>query len=362
MKKIATITFHNAINIGAVLQTYALQKTIRSMGHETEVIDYRNSHLQAAYSPFYLKHKTPIWIAKTVLVAPIRFIRNQRFVKFNRKFVKVSERIITDADFAKVNDTYDAFFVGSDQVWNPYLAGKVDGKYFLDFVTDSRKKKSYAASFGLAELPKEFEAEYKKYLSDFSDVSVREQSAVQIVRKLNASLNPVHVLDPVFLLNATEWNEMAISPSKKLGQYLLIFCVSDLTDDIVEYSTKFAKKNGLEPIYLARRPQRITGVKVVINFAPQEFLGYIQNAQHIVTDSFHAMSFSIMFNKEFSLKVTKQKGLKNNRPLELLERLDIHNRTLDDNIDAIDWKSVGEKLDIEKKKSFNFLKDSIEKL
>jgi hypothetical protein len=362
MKKIATITFHNAINVGAVLQAYALQKALHALGVQSEIIDYRNEHIQRAYSPFYLQHKTVSWFVKTMLVAPIRFVRNRRFKKFVNEHLQLSTPVKSDADFAALNATYDAFFTGSDQVWNPYHAGKVDGRYFLDFVTDSRKKKSYAASFGLTELPKEYAAEYSRLLGSFSTMLVREQSAVKMVKGLSPSKNPAVVLDPVFLLDKNDWNALAVSSPKLYGKYVLVFCVNGLTDDMVAYSLQVAKRQNAQVIYLARRPQRIPGVKVVTSFAPKEFLGYIQNAAYVVTDSFHATSFSILYHKEFSLKVASQHGHKNNRSLELLALLGIGNRVLNEPQDAIQWSQVDVQLAKQKQISLKYLRESVEEL
>ena len=359
MKKIATITYHNATNIGAVLQTYALQQAIKQLGADTKVINYTNEYIRRAYRPFFLQRRSITWIIKTLFVAPLRIMRNYRFRKFISDYIETTTAVRTDADFARLNDRYDMFFVGSDQVWNPKLTGGIDGRYFLDFVVDSRKKKSYAASFGFTELPDAYEEKFKKYFSTFSDVSTREPSGVKVVRSLNEKLNPVAVLDPVLLLPSEHWRKLAINPSPKYGKYLLVFCVNGITDATIRESRRIAELRGLKVVCLARRPQRIKGVKVVTNFAPREFLGYVKNAQYVVTDSFHATAFSIIFRKTFSVQGTIRHGEKNNRSLELMDKLGIKKRVLGKEFGDIDWDVVGERLDIERDDSFGFLEECI---
>lgn len=358
MKKIATLTFHNAINVGAVLQAYALQKTIEELGAESELIDYRNRYIENKYSILYTPSNNPISIIKTVLMIPVRIARANRFRKFIQENINTSRRIRSDSDFVQMNDEYDAFFVGSDQVWNPYHTGDVDGRFFLDFVKDAAKKKSYAASFGLTELPEKYNLKYKSLLDDFDEISVREQSASVIIKDM-AKKDASVVLDPVFLLDTSRWVGLLKRPQKISRKYLLIFCVNGLTKDMIQYSVDMAEKKSLDVVYLSSRPQRIRGVKVVTNFAPREFLGYIESADYIVTDSFHAMSFSIIFQKDFSLKVASQHGNKNNRSLELMDRLGIKNRILSEENGNIEWNDVYSKIAIEKEQSINFLKENI---
>lgn len=356
MKKVATITFHNAANVGAILQAYALQQSLKKMRVEAELIDYRNSYIENKYSPFSLpRNDTSVkGRIKVLLISPIRALRNQRFKKFIRENINTSSRASKESDFSKLNHTYDIFFVGSDQVWNPYHTGSVDGRFFLDFVTDPRKKKSYAASFGLTNLPLEYHEQYSSLLANFSDISVREQSATSIVKSLTGNQATV-VLDPVYLLDKQAWKDMSVRPKAKTGQYLLIFCVNGLTDELLQHSFTLAKAESLEIVYLASRPRRISGIKTVWNLAPKEFLGYIYNASHVVTDSFHAMSFSIIFHKDFSLQIASQHGHKNNRSLELMERIGIKGRIIGQDMATIDWLQVDKKLLAEKKRSLNYL-------
>jgi hypothetical protein len=278
---------------------------------------------------------------------------------FVKHYLQVSKQVKTDQDFAQLSDAYDTFLVGSDQVWNPYHTGTLDSRYFLDFVTDPQKKKSYAASFGLTTLPEAFHPQYEQLLQSFGTISVREDSAVDILTALHVNVAAEVVLDPVFLLDASKWNTLALAPPKKSGDYLLLFCVNGVSEDVIAQSIYIAKQQGLQVIYLARRPQRIAGIKVVTRFAPREFLGYIKNAQYVVTDSFHATSFSIIFEKSFSLKVASQHGHVNNRSLELMQKLGIHSRLLAEESGDIDWTIVRQKLIVEKIHSLASLKKSI---
>lgn len=360
MKKIrtATITFHRALNVGAVLQAYALQHALMDLDVENEILDYRNAHFEKSNSVFFRSAPGIKGIVKMIIALPFRMVRKRRFEHFINQYLHLSQPLVYSSDFETVRDAYDVYYTGSDQVWSPYHAGKVDGRYFLDFVSQSSKRKSYAASFGLTHLPEVYSQRYSNLLSNFDTISVRESSAIEIVEELIGKTSIV-VLDPVYLVDESHWRSMASLPRRLPNEYLLLFCVNGLTDDLVQGSRRIAEEKSLKIVYLSNRPRRIRGIKVVSNFAPKEFLGYLLNAKYVVTDSFHAMSFSIIFEKDFSLKIASQHGNKNNRSLELMERLGITGRTLAKEEGVIDWVGVEAKLAQEKVDSLRYLKDSI---
>ena len=202
--KIGIITFHRAVNYGAVLQAYALQHALEGLGAQAEILDYRNRYIESCYDPYSLKGNKLKALAKIALLGGVRRKKNEAFRSFNKKYLRLSEAVYKDSEqLAGAEKFYDAFITGSDQVWNTSCAD-FDPAYFLTFVKDKKKKNSYAASFGLSEIPKEYEAEYKKRLAGYRQISVREAQGRALVKELTGRDVPV-VLDPTLLLTEKDW-------------------------------------------------------------------------------------------------------------------------------------------------------------
>ena len=181
--KVGTLTYHRAVNYGAILQTYALQKVLDKLGVENEVIDYRSDFIEWIYKPFCMRKVNNFWNFLTVIEgAPIKSRKMKQFSDFANKNIRVSKEKYTKSNISNANDVYDLFITGSDQVFN-FKCSNNDKNYFLDFVKDTTKKSSYAASFGFDKIPDEHTDEYKRLLSTFENISVREQQGVNIVKE-----------------------------------------------------------------------------------------------------------------------------------------------------------------------------------
>lgn len=236
--KIGVITFHRAINYGAALQTYALQRAISDLGFDTEVIDYRCEHMENLYKLIGgFKQKT----FKQNIRGFINLIPSWKKMNSFRSMIagntKLSPVAYDSKSIATANQRYDVFITGSDQVFN-YACSDFDKNYYLSFVEDTRKINSYAASFGISEIPQEYQSEYTRLLNRFNHLSVREESGRRIVRELTGRDCALHV-DPVFLLNAAEWSKLAKDPG--IDNYILIYRLnkSNIIDD---FARKLAKK------------------------------------------------------------------------------------------------------------------------
>ena len=148
--KCGVITFHNAINYGALFQTYALQRALEKVGADAEVIDYRSEYIERIYRPrlsdFFSKSFIKRLAAAILKNGTLSF-NNRDFAVFSDKYIKKSIECYTSSEELKKTD-YDLYIAGSDQVWSPYSAS-FDKAYFLDFVKDPSKKTAYAASFGV---------------------------------------------------------------------------------------------------------------------------------------------------------------------------------------------------------------------
>lgn len=367
--KIGLITFHNAANYGAALQTYALQAFFKEKGYKCEYINYENIHRKQAYSMSYhifsnikkLKFKEAI---KYFIGFPFMITRKRKFDKFIKSNVSVTDKKYkNEKELEEISDFYDKYIIGSDQVWN-YKNNGCDNVYLLSFVKNNSKKISYSSSFGMSNIPKELSDTYKKYLSLFSCLSTREQRGVEIIEELTNRKAKL-VLDPVFLLNKSEWMKLI---NKKETKEKYIFCYTNRPSQL----ELFFQTTGLiynNYIYKLTRNISINDfinnkIKVKYSMSPTEFLSVVLNAEFVVTASFHCVAMSIIFNKPFVAILTGDKG-KDERIQNLLTNLGLEGRILTEKMDSsiltekIDYQLVNQKIEYYLNSSIDYLESSI---
>lgn len=343
MKKIGILTFNRPINYGALLQAYAL-KTVVSSYAETDVINYYCPYIEDFYNPFnnFIKG-----IVRTIVFGK----RNKRFKKFIAELS--TEDVYNKQSIRDV--TYNKIIVGSDQVWNYGCSGNDETFLLPDIQT---QKYSYAGSFGVSELPDEQVPFFKKCLSDFRYISVRERTG-QDICKQQLGLESELVLDPTLLLTKQDWAQRFQPLSAKKG-YVLIFAPKH-NETLQSTAKKLAQQLRL-PIYnLSVEVTNRFGDKVIKNAGPKQWVELFYNASFIVTDSFHAMAFSINFNKPFFVFTNNNRS---SRLADFLGMLGLQNRLNPsfEEIDAtakIDYESVNNVLENERKKSISFIEKII---
>lgn len=348
--KTGIITFHRAVNYGAVLQTYALQKTLFDLEIDNEVIDYRSEAIEALYNPFRpLLHNIRTLDIYTIIK------KKNAFEKFLKKNIILSEEYQKE-NLIKTNEKYCTFITGSDQVWCEKCANQ-DTAYFLDFVKESNKKNSYAASIGKQSLDDNMQKRYQELLKGYHNISIREESAEQIIYGCTDSDANVHV-DPTLLLTGEKWDVVAKRPKEK-QPYILMYTVLGQYH-LYEFARKLAKETGMPIVYLNEKMmkrQKDFHYKVAVS--PEEFVGYFANASYVVTNSFHGTAFSVLYHKKFFVEI-EAVGRRNIRSEELIQKLGIGERELTEksitNYDKeINWEEVDSKLDCERKKAWNYL-------
>lgn len=362
MKKIktATITFHKAINYGAILQTYALQQSIFKLGIDNDIIDYNCKLINSEYK--LINTKSIKSFIKSIIAFRIHYYKKDKFKSFIKKYIILTNPVTKDIlKSEEFNNKYDFFITGSDQVWN-YEITNLDDAYFLNFVKDESKVKSYAASFGISCIPENLRLKYKNYLKRFSSILVREKTGAKLIENLiDKKVNIV--LDPVLLLRENEWNKIVKETKfdNIRDKYILVYMTTP-------YIISFAKKLSIKykiPIFnisdlILKRKNKIGNTESKLG--PEEFINAIKNAKFVVTGSFHAVVFSIIYNKDFFINnVDKTKENRSSRQKDLLDLLEIKDREIfnhDDDTDfvPIDWNNVNKKLEIERNKSINELK------
>ena len=306
-KKVGIITFHRADNLGAVLQAFALQKTLEEKCNVVaEIIDYKCEEVESTKKVKI--NKSFKGIIKVLPMMIYYRIKQKGFNKFRKEFLKTSENHFTKHNIENCVNDYDIFITGSDQVWNLSCSGN-DMTYFLDFVPSGNSKTSYAASIGSYKYTSEDENSVSDYLKDFNCVSVREPSACEGVEKLYGRKVSVNC-DPVALLNHEEWKQLI--PERLCSEkYILVYLIQDDVN-VMRSALKYAKDNGCKIINNKK------SLEFILHNAPAEFLSWIFYAECVFTNSFHGTMFSLIFSKPLGADVQLKGGKVNNRVKELL--------------------------------------------
>lgn len=382
MNKIGIITILKCNNFGAELQAYATQKKLNSLGYNAEIIDmlyykhpkFKKSKFSRPFVKQTLKEKITEYIKYRVLntliynIIPLFSIklklRNKKFKDFHENNTRMSQTYNSlDSLYSNCKE-YDTYIVGSDQVWNPATGMNIE-PFFLTFAPKNKNKISYASSFGVANIESEYINKYKELLNRINHISVRETNGARIVKEITGR-NVQVVLDPTLLLNKDEWKECSskFNPCKK--GYVLIYEVC-ACKKIHDLSFEYSKRYSI-PIYRVCvrgiLNWKTKGITNLVDIGPADFISLFENANIVFTNSFHGTAFSVNMGKNF-YSVLSRSGKKNSRITSLLSLLNLDARIIyqEDNENIIfsgyDIADVNERLDIERKKSIDFLIESI---
>lgn len=357
--RVGIMTFHRAANYGAVLQAYALRRTIEKLGADCEIIDYRSDTVEAPYKPYSLSNcRTPKDLLKYLLYAGSVNSKLGKFEDFLIRDTKLSTPCYSKEDLAQLSKQYDHVFCGSDQVWNYNITG-FDGAYFLNFVDNQMKKNSYAASFGIDSIPEPQQETYRDLLKSFNHLSVREENAKVIIKDLTGK-EAVTTLDPTLLLDQEEWSEISSGYRKDNG-YILTYHFT-LTDSMKSFIKDLSAKKGLKIVSLTHSIKNPLHAELAKDAGPSEFVGLFKNAEYVVTNSFHGTIFSLIFRKDFFLEMLPPPWKVNSRLINILNIFDLHSREIlngknPDFDKPVDYNRVEERILAERAKSIEYLQN-----
>lgn len=360
--KIGIVTFHRALNYGALLQAFALKQTLNNLGAEAQLIDYRNPIIEEMYYyPCFFERKSPKERIKYLIQGKKELERRKKFDCFRKKYLNLTESIFYSDNIKSTNEMYDRFIVGSDQVWN-YGAHNFDENFLLYFVHDKKKKYSYAASFGVSKIPEEYAVKYNDLLNDFTMCSVREMQGLEILKQLGIDRRRLDI-DPTMLLTKKDWSlnfNISVPPIK--NKYIFTYYF-ELTDSLRNYIESIARQTGYTVVYLGNPLKSPFNCK---SFAlktadPEDFIRSIANAELVITNSFHGTALSIIFNKNFYVEMLKKDSKVNGRIENILDLFNLNNRILRDNIsdEKIKWVKINQKMAELRVQSLNYLKEII---
>ncbi len=358
--KIGIITFHRALSYGAGYQTWALARYLKNLGHAVEIINYiptRFTFKNLVFGQLCKKSLKEFLVkcAPYVVCKTTEFITTKNFAK---KHLTVSGKTYKKPnDLTQQSSDYDLLITGSDQVWNLKFDTLQNIKpYLLNFENDKSKKISYASSIGMDsfnDITDDTKEEFARLLSGYKVISVRESSAVELLKTLGVDAKLV--LDPTFLLNGDDWRSLAKN-KKQPEKYVFVYGLYR-NKELHKFANNLAKAHNLKVINLATTYDFNKNAKNKIIASHEEVVGYINNAECVVTDSFHGTALSVNMQKPLYIFPAPRYNTRLESLIKLLG-LESHyvlsgNQNLCDT--TMDYTEINAKLEEERKKSYEFL-------
>lgn len=381
MKTVGILTTFRQPNWGSVLQAFSLQYVINKLGYKSTIIDYiyPNEYHYSQGKPKYrhsLWYRSKQFIKKILVRLHIMEYKKTKMDLLN-SFIEDNMNCTTQikkkADLKKILPLFDIYISGSDQIWNPYTMFG-DMSYMFDFAPSYSIKIAYASSFSCDKIPMKYESKYHKYLSSYSAISVREQNGVTLAKKYSGLNNVKLVLDPTLLLDKDAWAKLAAkSNDMELPKHYILFYMLAYTyspnDKMVELLSYVQEKYRHPIVSLSECPIGFNGDFIPLAFKKNvgiyEFLNLFQNADMVVTSSFHGTAFAVNFGKPF-IALENGKSRSDDRISSLLNRLGLQeqliftNSTIDDNLSPFyDTVVEQQKLDILRQDSLSYLELSM---
>jgi hypothetical protein len=385
MVKVYTLNYHYGNNYGAVLEAYALQKTIEKLGYESICINFIPNEPQSfkvlrrilwAFTKPEMAVHYVVTLIKKILKFDSEITKYKKtdqngFDIFRKQNLKIDEHkcsSISDLDHNFNN--IEVCVCGSDVIWATGNNSLVSGAYFLNWGNLSMKRVAYAPSWGKSSvdaLNVETKTRLSDYLSKFDHVSVREKSGVDICKKLGRH-DSVWLPDPTLLISSDEWNQIAAIPQINEVPYLLHYFVpynETISSQVLVNTIK--TELSLDLLTIPDLTKQSIGGEVWPS--PTKWISAIRDSNFIVTNSFHGVVFCILFHRPFVFtSLIGKDAPKNERIYSLLEKFNISERIIsspsDENINSIinsliNWEEVDEIKNAWREKGIRFLEKAL---
>ncbi len=336
--KVGIITFNSAHNYGAVLQAWALQEYLGTNGHEVEIINYRLPAIDNVYrlfepeKPYHDEKKNQKHQQKQYKLVkkenPEKIRAFQRFEDFIANQLHTTKAYGSYPELKNAEFDYDAMIVGSDQVWNTGFTRGINRAYLLEFGPEKARRISYAASRGDTPLTDQGRIVFERSLAKFDFVSVREENVAEEIAELT-DCNVAVTADPTFLVTREKFDTIRKSyPCERPYIYVHNVHVKRMDDRLCAIAEELSRRTGLPVVTNRRDPFEYSNyLKDASDIGPCEFLDVVANAEYVVTNSFHATVFSMIYHKTF---ITIPSIRNPERMVKLLGRLEIADHLMDD--------------------------------
>lgn len=350
-RKLYVVTYCTYKSLGSVLQAYGLKTALKSLGCESTIISNKKENLQVKKKPKSFK---------AIIIALFDFlIKKQIKIRYKKRmdFINSNMDIEYFEDYSdleiynKVED--DIIFVaGSDQIWNPVNCNLL---FFLDFVTD-HKCISYAASMGNTYIPDSKQDFYKNNLKHFDCISVREKDVKELLMEFTENNISVNI-DPVFLVDRTVWKSIERPYKGVKDRYILLYML--YWDDSIKKKVKKLKdKTGLPVYAISSGLSRAYADKHLYDVGVEEFLWLIDNADYVITSSFHGVALSTIFNKKFAPIINPKLPSRISSLLNTLSIPKVDSDKLNES-KSFDYELINRKIKEEKDRGLRYLEMAI---
>lgn len=355
--RVGIITFHCSYNFGSALQAYALQRAISMLGNDVSIIDYRSSDFNY-YHLISITHPRLFLRSLTRLRGLVH--RRRSFHQFWNKYFNLYGKFTyrNEDKLSSLNECFDCFVCGSDQIWNLDCTQGAVGPFFLSFVEGARKV-SYAPSLAHTSFRPEFfdKREVASLLDKFDYLSIREEETVPLFQPLVNKRIEV-VVDPTLLLNRDAYLDMTeerIVQEPYLFVYLLRKC-----PELIESASELSRRINIKVAYISERNLQIPNSINLFGVGPEEFVSLIANAEAVLTNSFHATAFSVILHRPFRAFAVDESA---SRMREFTSRLGIAARCVSrvdsSSVESENWLEVDQKLDLMRAESWSYLKKAL---
>lgn len=361
-KKVAIVTWYDNPNYGGVLQAYALQKVLESLGYDSEFVSCFPERNSLSYRLSRLLKDCAILISTPKVYQSRR--KTYEFVKNN---LKVSPTYTTyDQLRNEASRRYSAAICGSDQIGSN-IGGYVNPLFYLTFI-DEEKRIAYAPSIGYNHVSPNYAGTFREYVDCIRFLSVRESQGAALIKEI-VGRNPKIVLDPSMLLTKIEWEARAHLANTMSLELPYIFCYFRRNNrQYVEYARRLSEYTGYSLITVDTSYPPLRGIRRLVA-DPFDFVWLISNASYVLTDAFHGTAFSINLGKQFGVfkRFRDDDPIgQNSRVHNILEKTQLESRliTFSTPIDflveeKIDYDSVNPLLDSEREESLTYLASAI---
>lgn len=340
--KIGIINHWMVNNYGAVLLAYALEKKLLSMGYNAETISWLPDEVRYPWAFSYLKKVGMRHYFLRLGYFMVFILPRQRKMRSFRRLFANSQKEYRDKTIADVKDIYDIFVIGGDQLWN-YKKEYFCIYNFLPFIEEKYRKVAYAASLSQDFMREGFAEEFRSLVEGFGYVTTREERGREIIENF-CDIKAPRVTDSAFLLDAKEWRDLSRRP-KDTGYVFVYQVQSDV--ELIEFAQSLAKEKNLKIIFCPFPLKK--QIRCIRKPYPsvEEWLGFMECADYVVTDAFHGIVFSLIFNREFYCEISEYGKDTGSRITNILEIYDLRERLINgreyaQSIKAakIDWQKV----------------------
>lgn len=351
--RIKTITCHDVYNYGASLQAYALMSYLSGEGHDVQIIDYKPDYLSHQYefgyvSPrhrFYNKCNSSklFWFLYGIRLLPVTYATWRRihpFKEFKRYYLNCTRTYRSYKELVMDPPAADLYIAGSDQIWNCDMPNGRDPAFYLKFGNPQTKRISYAASFGMSEVPLEDFDVVKDNLKSLDFITCREKSGVAILNSMGYEGQVMP--DPVFLLTRTQWMHFCGEERLVDKPYILVYSLNTNNMALEKTAVALAKEKKMMMVAVDNFSKVGYVDKNYTKAGPREFVNLIAHAKYVVTDSFHASSFATIMNVPFSVFYT---GNASSRIQNMLSSVGLGSCLNPISaIETFDWQGINEQL------------------